>query len=256
MVYTWLTYAIVDQHLYKLMVSGLGPSGKPHEFDSMVKAMSGITFEPIQRAAQPDLESASSSASASDHGNVPRFVSGGHGDFYPTTSKRRNEHGIVDVEFSIDGQGHVQQLKELFAASRDLGAAASAYLLDAVFRVPADWEATGSSNKRFVMEFQYFLAGPGATCPGKQTPRAATALCEGSPMRGMVHGTRHGLRGVSAKALPGSAAREAQQTTPQAGPRYHGYFRVGCCQQPTVLKPVAQHVTVQCHLGWTRPATT
>jgi hypothetical protein len=32
------------------------------------------------------------------------------------------------------------------------------------------------------------------------------------------------------------AARQPQQTTPQAGPRYHIYFRIGSRQQPIALK--------------------
>jgi len=47
--YTCLTYVIVDQHLYRLAVTANGSPGRPPEFDALVKALSGITFEPVQR---------------------------------------------------------------------------------------------------------------------------------------------------------------------------------------------------------------
>jgi len=40
---------IVDQHLYRLAVTANGSPGRPPEFDALVKALSGITFEPVQR---------------------------------------------------------------------------------------------------------------------------------------------------------------------------------------------------------------
>ena len=45
--YICVTYVIVDQHLYRLAVSALG-TGRPAEFDALVKALSGITFEPVR----------------------------------------------------------------------------------------------------------------------------------------------------------------------------------------------------------------
>jgi hypothetical protein len=50
--YTCLTYVIVDQHLYRLAVTADGSPGRPPEFDALVKALSGITFEPVQRATR------------------------------------------------------------------------------------------------------------------------------------------------------------------------------------------------------------
>ena len=50
--YTCLTYVIVDQHLYRLGVTADGAPGRPPEFDAMVKALSGVTFELVRRATQ------------------------------------------------------------------------------------------------------------------------------------------------------------------------------------------------------------
>ena len=48
--YTCLTYVIVDQHLYRLAVTADGSPGRPPEFDALVKALSGVTFELVRRA--------------------------------------------------------------------------------------------------------------------------------------------------------------------------------------------------------------
>jgi len=182
-VYTWLTYTIVDQHLYKLTVSSLSLTGQmPPEFETLVKAMAGIAFEPIVRSERPVPESTSTSSRK----EMPRFVSAGGAGSYPAPSKRRNEQGPVDIEFSIDRQGQVQDLKQKYSASHDLGAAAEALLTDGVFRVPSDWEATGARNQRFTMEFQFALVERGASCPAPQTPpripgAEVVAICSQRP---------------------------------------------------------------------------
>jgi len=48
--YTCLTYVIVDQHVYRLAVTADGAPGRPPEFDAMVRALSGVSFEVVQRA--------------------------------------------------------------------------------------------------------------------------------------------------------------------------------------------------------------
>lgn len=47
--YTCLSYVIVDQHLYRLAVTADGSPGRPPEFDAVVKALSGVSFEQVQR---------------------------------------------------------------------------------------------------------------------------------------------------------------------------------------------------------------
>ena len=48
--YICVTYVIVDQHLYRLAVSADGSDGRPREFDSLVRALSGVWFEQVRRA--------------------------------------------------------------------------------------------------------------------------------------------------------------------------------------------------------------
>jgi hypothetical protein len=101
---------------------------------------------------------------------------------------RQREQGIVDLEFSIDGQGHVSEVKETFAVSRGLGDSAASQLRDGVFRVPPDWVQTGSDKLRFAIEYQFKLLGHGSHCP---TPEAApritgakvVAICSALPGR-------------------------------------------------------------------------
>jgi hypothetical protein len=46
--YTCLTYVIAEQHLYRLTVDAEGIT-RPQEFDALVKALSGISFEPVSQ---------------------------------------------------------------------------------------------------------------------------------------------------------------------------------------------------------------
>jgi hypothetical protein len=47
--YTCLTYVIVDQHLYRLAVTADGSPARPPEFDELVRALSSVSFESVQR---------------------------------------------------------------------------------------------------------------------------------------------------------------------------------------------------------------
>jgi hypothetical protein len=51
--YVCVTYVIVDEHLYRLTVTAHGSGARPAEFDSLVRTMSDITFEPIRRGPPP-----------------------------------------------------------------------------------------------------------------------------------------------------------------------------------------------------------
>jgi hypothetical protein len=51
MSYTCVTYVIVEQHLYRLAVTASASSGRPPEFDSLVSAIGGVKFEPVQAGA-------------------------------------------------------------------------------------------------------------------------------------------------------------------------------------------------------------
>ncbi len=48
--YTCLTYVIVDQHLYRLAVTAEGSPARPPEFDQLVRALSSVSFQLVQRA--------------------------------------------------------------------------------------------------------------------------------------------------------------------------------------------------------------
>ena len=50
--YTCLSYVIVDQHLYRLIVTADGNPGRPPEFDALVKALSGVSFELVRRVSR------------------------------------------------------------------------------------------------------------------------------------------------------------------------------------------------------------
>jgi hypothetical protein len=50
--YTCLSYVIVDEHLYRLAVTADGSPGRPPEFDALVKALSGVSFEQVQRPSR------------------------------------------------------------------------------------------------------------------------------------------------------------------------------------------------------------
>lgn len=58
-VYVCLTYAIVDQHLYRLTVTATGSDHRPAEFDALVKALSGVTFVPMRAETEPVPQSTS-----------------------------------------------------------------------------------------------------------------------------------------------------------------------------------------------------
>jgi hypothetical protein len=47
--YTCVTYVLVDQHLYRLLVNSAPAAERPPEFDALVRAMSSIQFEQVRR---------------------------------------------------------------------------------------------------------------------------------------------------------------------------------------------------------------
>lgn len=56
--YTCLTYVIAGQHLYRLVVRASSAQGRPHEFDALVSAMSGIQFGSAPAAGAPGAQPA------------------------------------------------------------------------------------------------------------------------------------------------------------------------------------------------------
>lgn len=157
-------YTVVDQCPYRMMVTAIG-SKPPAEFDAVVKAVqSAAAFEPVRRSVEPEW-------TAAEHPDrVPRFVPGEFMPLYPEPSRRRREQGAVDVEFSIDGHGRATDLKQVKATYSDLGERLPEYFKQGVFRVPRDWEQTGSDKRRFAKEFLFTLAQPSSACPASRAP--------------------------------------------------------------------------------------
>jgi TonB family protein len=168
--YSLSSYLVVDEHLYRIGINALGAK-RPPEFDVAVKALSSVSFEPVQRTVVPEHLGP---------GGIPRFVIGSDESFYPAEAISRGEQGVVDLEFSIDGRGHVQNLRQVYAAHRDLSTSATAFLENGVYRVPPDWEQSGSTQRRFTAEFQFKLAprGAGSGCSSIQDdpPRIPDAV--------------------------------------------------------------------------------
>lgn len=170
--YTCITYVIANDHPYRLrayteaVYSSHTPINRPPDFDAAVQAMSYIKFEPVTRPpSSPDLSSRL---------KLPRYVAK-QGNLYPDAARARNEEGVVDVEFSIDGKGHARDVKQTFESSSHLAKHISEYLNGTEFRVPANWEERGLQASRFNMEFQFVLATPSRGCGVEAQPRVLDA---------------------------------------------------------------------------------
>ncbi|HWG31944.1 MAG TPA: hypothetical protein VN676_15415 [Steroidobacteraceae bacterium] len=174
--YTYVTYVIANEHAYRLRVHDNGPytphepDARPPDVQAALNAIPEITFEP---AAAPAPDSARL--------KIPRMIAGLGDLYYPDAAVRRNQEGVVDVEFSIDGKGHAVDVKETYAAFSDLGKKIPGFLQNATFRVPPDWEANGHRAARFDMEFQFSLGLLAHGCreaPESRVPGASViSLC-------------------------------------------------------------------------------
>ena len=155
--YTCVTYVIANEHAYRLRADATAPydphtpSVGPPDFITAVQAMTDITFQPLVRPP----------ASADKPAPVkqPRMIAPPT-DLYPAVARRLGEEGIVDVEYSIDATGHARDVREVYASAPHLADHIPGYLQSAVFRVPANWEQTGSQNARYTFEFRFALSPP------------------------------------------------------------------------------------------------
>jgi TonB family protein len=166
-VYTCVTYVVVDQHLYRFVADAMGGDTRPPDFEAAVRAMSELTFGAIDRSAVHD-EVAPAGLLI-----MPKFHPDFNVDWYPPEAKRRGEEGIVGLEFSIDGKGHVQDVQRSYGEAGDLATSAQTMLQRAAFRVGPGWEARDYEKLRFAMEFQFSIDEPsqGRHCHGSSTPR-------------------------------------------------------------------------------------
>ena len=155
--YMCVTYAIVDQHLYRLVSNANGGVTKPPDFDAAVHAMSGVTFVAVDRSAD-------SARAPVGLLKMPKWQPRLNTDWYPPVAQRRGEQGVVDLEFSIDGSGHVRDVRQTFAASDTLGKAARQLLQSSTYRVNSSWQVQGYQTLRFNLEFQFLLSG-NSRCP-------------------------------------------------------------------------------------------
>jgi hypothetical protein len=181
-IYDCVTFVIVDQHLYRFAANSLAQGTRPPEFVSAVETMSSVRFEPLR---SPDPPPPITLADAKS-GKTPRFVAGPVDfELYPAAAKRRGEHGAVDFEFTIDGRGHVRDIKQTYSAGSDLGKDIPHYLENGVFRVPVGWAQAGLENQHYKFEVQYSFIRHGAPCTEQKPARAvgaeAIAICADRP---------------------------------------------------------------------------
>ena len=128
----------------------------------------------------------SASADDSEPAAMPRIVSASSAP-YSEEAVRKGREGRVAVSFRIDANGRVRDLKETHSDHHDLARVIPAFLRGARFGVPADWSQTGGPERRYSIEFQFFLERPGKPCPDAQPAKAAGAqvmrVCRGHPVR-------------------------------------------------------------------------
>ena len=166
--FTCISYVIANEHAYRLgayVTATYGPHEqmkRPPDFDAALQAMSDITFEPVTRP--PDSPSTSTTP------KFPRVIGLGNLN-YPDSSRARNEEGIVDVEFNIDGKGRAQNIKQIYSSSPRLDSEVETFMKSAVLRVPASWEQSGMQTSRFTAEFQFALTNPPQGCSAQSQPR-------------------------------------------------------------------------------------
>lgn len=162
-VYTLISYVIVDRHLYRFMVRAVGTPARPAEFDGLAKAIGNVTFTTPQ-----SIDAASASGAGTGAMKLPPSV-GDPGRGLIVGLKQHAE-GVAGLDFTIDGQGHPQGAKLLYADPPNDGVLALAYLQSRLFGVPADWEESGSQNVRFKLEFQFPVSAGGASCGDAASP--------------------------------------------------------------------------------------
>lgn len=166
--YTSVTYALVDQHVYSLAAYGSGADAPPSDFLAAVRAISGLRFVSVDRSAVSDSEPRSGLI------RMPYFDPSSK-DYCPAASKRRDETGVVDLKFSIDGKGQARDVEQIHAATEDLETSARSLLTDVKFHLASGWEDKGYQKLRFTIEIKYVVRGsspPG----GKESPPSVSDL--------------------------------------------------------------------------------
>jgi outer membrane biosynthesis protein TonB len=174
-------YVIFDHHLVRISARAIGLPKTSPDFQKASKLMTTISFEP---AIQPPAPPPSISA-AIDKVPMPPFVPGPAGMFYPPGAQRKSQQGIVDVSFTIDAEGHVQNLTTDFVEYDALARNIPSYLQYGTFRIPSDWASSGNTEHRFQVEFQFKLTDSQETCARElptHTPGAKVMRICGVPI--------------------------------------------------------------------------
>jgi hypothetical protein len=173
---------VENRQLVRISASAMGLPDKPKEFETAIRVLEGITFAPVDLSAVPVPASAAASPET-----VPKFLEGPNARlYYPDKAIARGHQGIIDLSFSIDKRGHVQNIVEDYAQYPELAENPIAFLADGRFKIPGDWIETGAQNKRFTMEFQYVMSAPGHYSKGceEKAPRVehaqVVAVCHSS----------------------------------------------------------------------------
>jgi TonB family protein len=168
--YSCTTYTIFEEHLYRMLAHATGGQTRPAEFESALRAMSEVTFRPVGSSSLP--ATAAASGLLKMPGLKPLAATR---DWYPPAAKGKKEQGIVDLEFSVDRQGHTQDVRETFTSSKDLDEGAAEILKATAFNVSPDWD-DAHEHARFAMEVQFSLAGSDGHCAVSPPPRVLGAL--------------------------------------------------------------------------------
>lgn len=183
--YVLVVYVIIDEHLYILQVAAHTPSKKSPDFDVAVRTLQNASFFlPVHGSGH-----ATNFASTPGTGSLHHVRHRVNEILYPPRAQRLGEQGEVDMEFRIDRGGHPRDVRETYAATRDLGAAAERQIRTLRFDVPRDWAESGSDNRIIQAEFQFSLRCR-ADSPAIYPPRVVGASVISVCAQLLPHGAR------------------------------------------------------------------
>jgi hypothetical protein len=126
-------YMLVDHQLVRLTVDALGPLTRPPEFDQAVAAILGSSFEPVSHESSAAAAPAATSRVFPPHLVYKTLP-------YPEHELQTGDGGIVDVEFGVDNNGHLQGFKQTYTDLKGLGELVPVFLRSTLFWLPADWD--------------------------------------------------------------------------------------------------------------------